>query len=164
MVTSVVTATTSPIPKSIYGSFLKIIREYWISEYFWVNHMYLVCLWSVCMYSFIVSSRWGLNCGFNAPSVMPQGSWIWVLIRLQRINNYFVTAWGIEFSHYWLAYLHPCCVKVDEYTRLGHPRKESSSVPSTAPQVLWSSWCVTTIIRRWKVFCPNMDLGVTFDI
>ena len=37
----------------------------------------------------------------------------------------------------------------------GRPNKGSSLVPSTAPQVLWLSWSVTTTIRKWKAFLPR---------
>ena len=40
-VTGVVPSIMSLMPKSVYGSFLRIIRKFWISEYFWVNLMYL---------------------------------------------------------------------------------------------------------------------------
>ena len=47
--------------------------------------MYLVWFYWVCIYSFIVSSCWGLNCSFSAPFIMPYDLLMRVLMSYQRV-------------------------------------------------------------------------------
>ena len=91
VVTGVVPATTPPMPKSVYRSFLGNKKAWNIKlpmlVYFACVYMYMVWFCWVCIYSFIVSSRWGLNCGFSAPFVMPQGLLMQVLLGYQRFDS-----------------------------------------------------------------------------
>ena len=87
VVTGVVPTTTSPMLKLVYKSYLREnnkamnIRYIYIRVFLGVS-MYLICLCLVHIYSFVVSSRWGLNYGFSASFVTPQGLLMQVLMRL----------------------------------------------------------------------------------
>ena len=56
------------------------IREFWVLEL-------PLLVYFRCIYSFLVSSRWGLNCGFSAPSVTPQDLLMWVLKSCQWFDS-----------------------------------------------------------------------------
>ena len=77
VVTGVVLATMSPMPKLVYRSHLREIRKFWnikdiyIRVYLGENYVPSLSLMSVHIYSFMVSSCWGLNCGFSALPVTP---------------------------------------------------------------------------------------------
>ena len=90
VVIGVMPTTMAQMPKLAYKSFWRIIRKLRILEYLCENtflgqyYVLGLSLISVYIYSFMVPSHWSLNCSFSAIFVTPQGSWIWVLMRLQR--------------------------------------------------------------------------------
>ena len=80
VVIGVVPTTMAPMPKLAYKSFWRIIRKLRILEYLCENtflgqyYVLGLSLISVYIYSFMVPSRWSLNCSFRVIFVTPQGS------------------------------------------------------------------------------------------
>ena len=72
-----VLATMYLMPKLVYRSYLRETRKFWnirdicIRVYLGENYVPSLSLMSMHIYSFMVSSRWDLHCGFSALLVTP---------------------------------------------------------------------------------------------
>ena len=163
MVTGVVSAKESPMIKSAYGSFKRVL-EIKVMAYFLIMCT-LYWFYEVLIYGFVASSRCGFYCGFNAS--LGNASMLSDVSFDRPLTVYtagLVTVWGIVYYIKWISSIHQCRGDVDGDVWLVFLSKRVHWSHQLPPQALWSSLRVVTITRTWRVSCSDVSLGVSLHI